>query len=128
MEDLDLLRAAFAVAMADGELQRSEKGVVEGLAKRLGVGRMSADAMRDAAEHDDSIADNIFMGSPKLARSAFELLVALARIDGEVSDQERSVLVRIASSLGIPNDEFASAYRAGIERADAMRKSRSGLK
>ena len=60
----------------------------------------------------------------ELARSVFELLVALARIDGEVSDEERSVLVRIASSLGIAGAEFESAYMAGIERADTIRKSR----
>lgn len=37
MEDVDLLRAALAVAMADGKLSGSEKGVVQGLAQRAGV-------------------------------------------------------------------------------------------
>ncbi len=124
MEDLDLLKAALAVAVADGEIRRSEKGVVEGLAERIGVGRASLAAMIEAAEQDDSIADNILMRSRERARTAFELLVAQARIDGEISYEERSVLVRIASSLGIIKDEFEAIYRAGIRRADDIRKSR----
>ena len=35
-EELGLLKAAIAVAVADGKLRRSEMGVVEGLAARCG--------------------------------------------------------------------------------------------
>ncbi len=124
MEDLELLKAALAVAMADGELRRSEKGVVEGLAERIGIGRVSFEAMLEAAEKDDSIADNILLRSKEKARSAFELLVAQARIDGEISDDERSLLVRIATSLGITGTDFETVYLAGVKRADRIRKSR----
>ncbi len=124
MEDLELLKAALAVAMADGELRRSEKGVVEGLAERIGIGRVSFEAMLEAAEEDDSIADNILLRSKEKARSAFELLVAQARIDGEISDDERSLLVRIATSLGITGTDFETVYLAGVKRADRIRKSR----
>ena len=126
MEELDLLKAALAVAVADGELRRSEMGVVEGLAARVGVGRASFDAMLAAAEDDDTIADNILIRSKERARTALELLVAQARIDGEISEEERNVLVRIASSLDITGDEFQAAYQAGIKRADRIRKSRKG--
>ena len=124
MEDLELLKAAIAVAVADGELRRSQKGVIEGLAARIGVGRMSLDAMLDAAQLDDSIADNILIRSPDKARSALQLLVAQARIDGEISDEERDVIVRIASAMGISGDDFQTIYRAGIARADKLRKAR----
>ena len=124
MEDLELLKAALAVALADGEIRRSEKGVVQGLARRVGVGQPSLDAMIEAAEQDDSIADNILIGSKATARSALELLVAQARIDGEVSNEERGVLVRIATTLAITGDEFQAVYQAGIKRADKIRKSR----
>lgn len=124
IEDLELLKAALAVAMADGELRRSEKGVVEGLAERIGIGRVSFEAMLEAAEKDDSIADNILLRSKEKARSAFELLVAQARIDGEISDDERSLLVRIATSLGITGTDFETVYLAGVKRADRIRKSR----
>ncbi len=126
MEELDLLKAALAVAMADGELRRSEKGVIEGLAKRVGVGRVSFEAMLEAAERDDSIADNILLRSPARAHAAFELLVAQARIDGEITTEERSVLVRIASSLRITGDDFQAIYEAGVKRADDIRRARKG--
>ena len=61
-----------------------------------------------------------------LVRTPLELLVGQARIDGEISDEERSVLVRIASSLGITGDDFQTVYQAGIQRADKIRKSRQG--
>ena len=126
MENVDLLKAALAVAMADGELRRSEKGVVQGLARRIGVGQASFEAMLAAAEEDDSIADNILMRSKEKARTGFELLVAQARIDGEISAEERSILVRIATSLGITGGEFEDLYSAGINRADQIRKSKKG--
>ena len=124
MDDLELLKAALAVAVADGEIRRSQKGVVEGLAQRVGVGRASLQAMTEAAECDDSFADNILIGSAEKAHAAFELLVAEAEIDGEICDEERSVLVRIAGRLGITGDAFQAAYASGIEQADRIRKSR----
>ena len=126
MEQLELLRAAIALAMADGELSRSEKGVVEGLAQRVGVGKVSLKAMLDTAQANDSIADNILIGSKKRARVALELLVAQARIDGEISDEERSVLVRIAMSLSFTTDEFQGIYESGLARADTLRRTRRG--
>ncbi len=124
MTDLELLKAALAVAMADGELRRSEKGVIEGLARRVGVGQVSFQAMLEAARADDSIADNVLIQSQEKARAAFELLVAQARIDGEISPEERAVLVRIASALKIAGEEFQALYQAGVKRADDIRKSR----
>lgn len=126
MEELDLLKAAIAVAVADGEIRRSEKGVLEGLAQRVGIGRVSFEAMAEAAKHDDSIADNILMRSQEQARRALELLVAQARIDGRISSEERALLVRIALSLGLAGTDFESVYQAGIERADRIRKAQRG--
>ncbi len=124
MEELELLKAAIAVALADGELRRSEKGVIEGLAHRAGVGKASFTAMIDAARNDDSIADNILIQSRDRAQAALELLVAQARIDGRISSQEREVLVRIATSLGITGEAFQRLYKAGIKRADRLRDAR----
>jgi tellurite resistance protein len=120
-EKLELLKAALAVAAADGELRRSEMGVVEGLAARVGVGKVSLDAMTAAAGQAGAPCD-IVMRSPHNARTALELLVAEARIDGEITDAERSVIATIANRLGITGDEFARVYQAGVVRADRIRK------
>ena len=123
-EKLELLRVAVVLAMADGELSRSEKGVIEGLAARVGVGSVSLQAMIETAQANDSIADNILMGSKERATTALELFVAQARIDGEITDDERSILVRIATSLDISDAEFIAIYETGLARADKLRKSR----
>ncbi len=124
MDDLALLRGAIAVALADGELRRSEMGVLKGLAMRAGVGQLSFDAMLDAAKEGADLAGNAAMISPAAARTALELLVAQARIDGEISSKEREVIVRIAMDLGILSDEFQTIYTKGVDRADALRKAR----
>ena len=124
MEELDLLRAAVAVALADGELRRAEKGVLEGLATRAGVGRTSFEAMVAAAERGELVLDNIIIRPRDRAERAIELLVAQARIDGHVAAEEREVIVRLAIDLGIAGDDFARVYEAGIQRADQLRKTR----
>jgi len=124
MENAELLRAAIAMAVADGKVSRSEMGVVEGLAQRAGVGAVTIEAMFDAASRDETFGDNLLIRSKDRAVKAVELLVGLARIDGEISNEERELIVRIAGSLNVVGDEFRQAYEAGIKRADDLRKAR----
>ncbi len=127
LERLELLKAAMALALADRNISKSEFGVVMGLAARAGVGQVSLEAMLDKARGGDtSIADQIVMQSPESARAALELLVAQARLDGQITEPERDILVRIATRLNISDEEFKSIYQAGINRADQLRKSRGG--
>ena len=69
MEELELLRAAIAVALADGELARAEKGVIEGLAMRAGVGKTSFEAMVSAAQQGDLIAEDMMIRPRERARA-----------------------------------------------------------
>ncbi len=124
MENAELLRAAIAMAVADGKISRSEMGVVEGLAQRAGVGAVTIEAMFEAAANDETFADNLLLQPKDRAVKAVELLVGLARIDGEISSEERELLVRIAASLDVVDNEFRQAYEAGIKRADNLRKAR----
>jgi uncharacterized tellurite resistance protein B-like protein len=121
---LELLKAALAVAAADKQLTRAEEGVVEGLAARVGIGQTSFEAMKTAALRGESLTDNICFSSPEMARRAMELLVAEARIDGEITDAERSLLVLLAERLKITGDEFQAIFKAGLERADEIRRRR----
>jgi len=124
MENAELLRAAIAMAVADGKISRSEMGVVEGLAQRAGVGAVTIEAMFDAAAKDETFADKLLLQPKDRAVKAVELLVGLARIDGEISSEEHELVIRIAASLGIVDDEFHQVYEAGIKRADDLRKAR----
>jgi uncharacterized tellurite resistance protein B-like protein len=124
IEKLELLKAVLAVAAADGQLRRSEMGVAQGLAARIGVGQASFEAMIKAAQRGDPSASRILLQSKDSARTALELLVAEARIDGEIHEKEREFLVHIATQLDITGDEFQSLYQAGLKRADRIRKRR----
>lgn len=124
MENAELLRAAIAMAVADGKISRSEMGVVEGLAQRAGVGPATIEAMFDAAANDEGFADNLLLQPKDRAIKAVELLVGLARIDGEISPEERDLLVRIATSVDVIDDNFRKAYEAGIKRADDLRRKK----
>ena len=79
--------------------------------------------MLDAAKEGADLAGNVVITSPDAARTAIELLVAQARIDGEISSEEREVIVRIALDLGIKSEEFQAIYTKGVDRADALRKA-----
>ncbi len=124
MENAELLRAAIAMAVADGKISRSEMGVVEGLAQRAGVSAVTIEAMFEAAANDETFADNLVLQPKDRAVKAVELLVGLARIDGEISSEERELIVRIAASIDVVDNEFRQAYEAGIKRADNLRKAR----
>ena len=77
-----------------------------------------------AAQRGEKLPARMLLSASSKARVALELLVAEARIDGEIHDDERRVLVEIAGRLGIKGDDFMTVYEAGIERADAIRKGR----
>ncbi|MCH7813215.1 MAG: hypothetical protein IID40_04250 [Planctomycetes bacterium] len=120
--DLEVLQAVLAVAGADGELTRSEKGVYESLARRIGADAVTVWTMMNNVRTDPSLRDKLFttkVGDPK---KAMKLLVATARIDGEISDQERELLVDISTRLGIDATEFGALYREGLAAADEIRR------
>lgn len=125
MEDLELLKAILAVAVADGHLHRAEKGVLAGLAKRVGVGPVTFDAMLEAARTDKSFVADIDVRSTPNARRGLKLLVGTARIDGHISEEERSLIVDIALKLGITGEEFEKVYLEGIAQADTIRRKKA---
>ena len=117
---MTLLKAAMAVAVADGRITRSEMGVLRGLAARLGVGGASLDAMLELAREDDSQADNILIRSKERARAALELLVAEARIDGEISLEE---LLRVGHRVQVLRHVFN--LREGIRPGELLLPARA---
>ena len=123
-EKLELFKAALAVAAADRTLKRSELGLIQGLAVKVGIGKASFDAMMDAALRGEPVAAGVCIGSPDTARLALKLLVAEARIDGEISNAERDLLVTIADRLKIGGEEFQAVYTEGLRQADEIRRRR----
>ena len=123
-EQAELLKAVLALAAVDGKIARAERGVFESLAARIGVGRVSLDAMIEKARREPAGRDELFELTTSDPAHAFKLLVATARIDGEITDTERELLLVIASALGISGDRFAELHREAIDQADQLHRNR----
>lgn len=124
-EDLELLNAVLALAVIDGDLSGGEKGIIQGLAARAGIGQVSLDAMIERARREPNVYEDLRISDARKARKAMALLVAQARVDGEISDAERELLVKFATLMDIDTDEFAQIYADGVARADEARRRRS---
>ncbi|MCP4592899.1 MAG: hypothetical protein GY842_19355 [bacterium] len=124
-EQRDLFEAVLAVAGADGRVTRSERGLLEALAERVGVGCVSLNAMIDRVLRDAEFKTRLSIKEVAEPLKAMELLVAAARIDGEISEEERELLVRISSVWNIPDDDFVAAFERGIAQADRLRAKRT---
>ena len=124
-EQRELFQAVLAVAGADGRIARSERGLLEALAERVGVGRISLKAMIDRAIRDPGFKSDRSLHKVSDPLKAMELLVAAARIDGEISEEERQLLVRTAEVWDIPNDDFVEAFKRGLATADRVRAGRT---
>ncbi len=123
-EKIEMIRALIALAAADGKISASERGLLTRFAKRVGIGKASLDAMIEKALADPSVRDDLFrrtMSDPELA---LEMLVASARLDGDITSNEREVLIHVRGVLDIPMDEFAQVYERGIMRADTLRNAK----
>ena len=123
-EKRDVFEAVLAVAGADGRITRAERGLIEALAERVGVGRASLRAMIERATRESGFKKNLSLGKVGDPIKAMELLVATARVDGEISEAERQLLVHIADVWDIPSDEFVAAFKRGLATADRLRAKR----
>jgi len=124
-EQAEILRAGVVLAAADGVITASEKGLLKSLAKRIGLSEESLDKMIASAMADDSLRASLFHTAAADPMLTLELLVAAARIDGEIHDNEQQIIAQLAERLDVPVSEFEAVYDRGIARADAIRGKRS---
>jgi tellurite resistance protein len=127
-EQLEVLRAVLAVAIADGTTSRGEKGVVQKLAARAGVDAASLDEIVKEARSGPVLESQMFRPVLKDPATAMRLLVATAQIDGEITEEERSVLVDISLKVGVPPDRFGQVFAEGVALADRLRQDKSRKK
>jgi hypothetical protein len=123
-ENSELFKAVLAVAGIDGKVTRAEQGLLGGLAERVGVGAASLNAMMAAAAREPDLKSKLFSRSMREPVRAMELLVAAARIDGEISEEERQLLLHVAETLKLPPEAFAGAFERGLATADRLRADR----
>jgi uncharacterized membrane protein YebE (DUF533 family) len=123
-ENLELLKAALAMAAVDGKVCAREKSLLKALAAKAGVGGVSLQAMIDRAMTEPADRAKLFQGVISQPEKAMQLLVAAASIDGAITEDERSLLVDISFVLGVSSDRFDDVFRDGLAAAKRVTKRR----
>ena len=115
------------MAKADGRIGMSEVEVAESVLRRLDVAARHAEfcknAFNTAKDDDKSIywyASRFCEEAPKVEVRVFmyELLWDIACADGQLSQAERDILLRICSHLGVPGTFFYVNYMRRFGRAE----------
>ncbi len=106
MQRVEVLKAACCVAGIDGSISDTERELINKIARAVGVGRASLEAMIERATKDPNFHKTQFQilnDNPKQCLTAV-LEVALA--DGSVSEAETGVLRNLSDNLKIPATVF----------------------
>ncbi len=120
--NLQLLEAVFAVATADDVLTKAEEAVFNKLAERVGANSMAIWRIKTRLNTEPEAREQLFSQEVPDPYAAMKLLVATARIDGEISAEERNLLENISSKLKLTGNDFLRAYDDGITAADNVRR------
>lgn len=55
-----------------------------------------------------------------------KLLIAAARVDGDIHEREREILVQVMVKLGISVERFGELYKEALALVDSLRRRRTG--
>jgi tellurite resistance protein len=115
----NVLKSLVAVAWADGQMEDSESGVIQGLLAGFDASDDEEDEILEYAKTPRTIEDDIPFGD--LSQEDKELLLSnaalLTHVDGEQSDDEQDILDELTHLLGFSEDEaeeIIDATRDGI--------------
>ncbi|MFW6059198.1 MAG: hypothetical protein ACODAQ_03400 [Phycisphaeraceae bacterium] len=110
--EVEILRAACCIAALDNEVCEKEQAILEKLRDRLGVGRVSFQAMLDRARSDHNFYEEQFKIAQVDADHAIKTLTVLAMADHQITLNERVVLQHFAATLGMDQQRFDQIYAA----------------
>ena len=106
MVKVQVLRAACCVAGADGGTESAERKIVDMLAKEVGVGEASVDAMLQRAETEPEYYQDQFRVLKANPKDTMGLLFSVAIADKELEDSEVTVLKKLAAKLDVTDQQF----------------------
>lgn len=125
MRDLEILRAACCVAGLDGRVCDREHPLLERLAERAGVGKVSLAAMIELAEHDRHSYEEQFEIVKTDPERTIRVLLGVAAADNVLTVEERVIVAHFATKLGLSEQRFGELL-AGAEKSIAERGGSSG--
>ncbi len=101
LQKVDLLRAACCVAGCDSETTSAERQLIDRLAKDIGVGGASVNAMIARAQTDPEFHRLQFQVMKKDPSQTMAILLEVAMADGKLSNAEIDVLRGLSSNLEV---------------------------
>lgn len=104
--EVELVRAACCVAGLDEKVCENERPILQKLARGVGVGQASLEAMIDRARNDQEFYREQFRILKPEADRAIRILLQVAMADGEITQEERIILHHFAERLEIDDEKF----------------------
>ncbi len=101
LQKVDLLRAACCVAGCDSETTAAERQLIDRLAKDIGVGAASVNAMIARAQTDPEFHRLQFQVMKKDPSQTMAILLEVAMADGKLTNAEINVLRGLSSNLEV---------------------------
>ena len=101
LQKVDLLRAACCVAGCDSETTTAERQLIDRLAKAVGVGTASVNAMIARAQSDPEFHRLQFQVMKSDSSQTMAILLEVALADGKLSAAEINVLRGLSENLGV---------------------------
>lgn len=112
---VEVLRACCCVAGADGSCSESEMALLQRMAKEIGVGQASLQAMINRGESDKSFYEQHFQILKAEPSQALAILFEVAGADGVLVDEEVAMLGGLANNLGVPPEIFDKVKLAALK-------------
>ena len=106
MQKVDVLRAACCVAGIDGNIEGVEKDLLDKVAREVGVGRASLEAMMQRASTDPDFHEEQFRILKSEPQECIATVLEVAMADGSVSEPESEILRSLSGKLNVPDDVF----------------------
>ena len=106
MIKVQVLRAACCVAGAAGRTEPAERRIVDVLAKEVGVGEASIEAMIQRAETEENYVNDQFRVLKADPKETMVLLFTVALADGSLEENEIAVLRRLSERLDVTPEDF----------------------
>jgi len=106
MSEIEVVRAACCIAGIDGRVDPDERRLLQVIAKKIGVGTASLDAMIERAETEPDYHEQQFRVLKADPEGTIKLLFAVSLVDGKLGADERTILKRLADRLELPAERF----------------------
>ena len=114
MEKVEILRACCCVTGAGGQTTEQERAMLEKMAKEVGVGNASLEAMIHRGESDPDFCQEQFRVLKSDPFQTMTVLVNAALTDGKLTDEETAMLRRLSGNLGMTEEEFEEVLTTAL--------------